>query len=71
MRAGDDGGGIEVADRLRRGIPGTTFALETTSGFGKEPAFMERHALPEGMQVLTKPFPVEAMAARIRQMIQA
>lgn len=43
--------GLEVADLLRTGVPGTTFALETTNGFGKEPGFMERLPLPDGMVV--------------------
>jgi Cof subfamily protein (haloacid dehalogenase superfamily) len=32
--------GVEVADILRRAVPGTTFALETTEGFAKEPTFL-------------------------------
>ena len=34
--------GLEVADLLRTRIPGTTFAVERTDGFAKEPAFMPR-----------------------------
>lgn len=34
--------GLEVADRIRSAIPGTVFALEMASGFGKEPAFLPR-----------------------------
>lgn len=32
--------GLEVADRVRTAIPGTAFALEKTTGFGKEPTFL-------------------------------
>lgn len=42
--------GLEVAERLRTGIPGSTFALEKTTGFAKEPAFMPRYA-PEEVEV--------------------
>ncbi len=43
--------GLRVAGQMRATIPGTTFALETTTGFGKEPAFMERYPLPDGVRV--------------------
>ena len=43
--------GLRVADLMRRAVPGTSFALEKVTGFGKEPAFMERSPLPEDMQV--------------------
>ncbi|HET6625359.1 MAG TPA: Cof-type HAD-IIB family hydrolase [Nocardioidaceae bacterium] len=36
------GVGIEVADVLREAITGTTFAVEKTDGFAKEPGFMPR-----------------------------
>ena len=42
---------LEVADRLREAVPGSTFAVERTTGFGKEPSFMERYPLPDDMQV--------------------
>jgi Cof subfamily protein (haloacid dehalogenase superfamily) len=42
--------GIEVTDRLRAAIPGTTFALERTTGFAKEPGFSERNA-PADMDI--------------------
>ena len=42
--------GLEVADRIRAAIPGTTFALERTTGFAKEPDFAERNA-PADMDV--------------------
>lgn len=31
---------FDVADRLRRELPGTTFALEKTGGFAREPEFL-------------------------------
>jgi Cof subfamily protein (haloacid dehalogenase superfamily) len=34
--------GIEVAQVLRAKVPGTRFALETTTGFAREPEFMPR-----------------------------
>jgi Cof subfamily protein (haloacid dehalogenase superfamily) len=43
--------GLRVADLLREAVPGTTFALEKTTGFGKEPSFMERYPLPPDIQV--------------------
>ena len=43
--------GLEVAARLREAIPGTVFAVEKTSGFGKEPGFLPRNEPPAGMQV--------------------
>ena len=45
------GVGLRVADLLRKGLPGTTFALERVSGFAKEREFMERYALPDDVQV--------------------
>ena len=46
------GVGLSVADLLRDGIPGTTLAVERTTGFAKEPAFMERYALPDDVSVV-------------------
>ncbi len=43
--------GLRVAGLLREAVPGTTFALEKTTGFGKEPAFMERYPLPADIEV--------------------
>ena len=35
---------LEVAERMRAGVPGTTFAVERTIGFAKEPDFRPRVA---------------------------
>jgi len=43
--------GRAVARLLREGIPGTTVAVERTTGFAKEPEFMERYALPGDLVV--------------------
>jgi len=45
------GTGLEVARLVRQELPGTTFALEKTTGFAKEPAFRERHDLPTHVEV--------------------
>ncbi|PVG82557.1 haloacid dehalogenase [Nocardioides gansuensis] len=34
---------LEIARLLRRHLPGTSFALEKTTGFGVEPEFVRRH----------------------------
>ena len=38
--------GLEVADLIRTAIPGSVFALEKASGFGKEPGFMPGPRVP-------------------------
>ena len=43
--------GLQVADLMRAGLPGTTFALEKLSGFSREPGFLERHAVPDDVEV--------------------
>ena len=43
--------GRDVVERLRKEIPGTTFALERTTGFAKEPEYVERFPLPPGAPV--------------------
>jgi Cof subfamily protein (haloacid dehalogenase superfamily) len=43
--------GLRVADLVREAVPGTTFALERTSGFAKEPGFRERYAVPDDVEV--------------------
>jgi Cof subfamily protein (haloacid dehalogenase superfamily) len=43
--------GLRVAGLLREGIPGTTFAVERATGFGKEPQFLERYVLPPDVAV--------------------
>ncbi|MEZ5094441.1 HAD family hydrolase [Nocardioides sp.] len=40
--------GLEVARRLRAAVPGSAFAVETVAGIALEPAFLERHPIPEG-----------------------
>jgi hydroxymethylpyrimidine pyrophosphatase-like HAD family hydrolase len=43
--------GLRAAALLREAIPGTTFAVEKTDGFGKEPQFMPRMPPPPEMAV--------------------
>ena len=43
--------GLRVADLLRAAMPGTAFAVESTTGFGREPGFLPRHEPPPGTQV--------------------
>lgn len=43
--------GLEVAGILRSRIPGTTFALEKTGGFAKEPAFLPDMPRPPELSV--------------------
>jgi hydroxymethylpyrimidine pyrophosphatase-like HAD family hydrolase len=45
------GVGREVAALLRAGIPGTSFAVERTDGFAKEPTFMPRLPPPSDLTV--------------------
>jgi hypothetical protein len=40
--------GLEVADLVRREVPGTTFAVELALGFGREPEFHSRADAVEG-----------------------
>jgi Cof subfamily protein (haloacid dehalogenase superfamily) len=42
---------LEVGTALRTSIPGTTFAVERTDGFAKEPAFMPRVPPPADLAV--------------------
>jgi len=37
-----------VCAELRAAVPGSAFAVETLSGIGLEPEFVERHPVPEG-----------------------
>jgi hydroxymethylpyrimidine pyrophosphatase-like HAD family hydrolase len=61
IRAIEPAIGIEVARRLRAAVPGTTYAVETLAGIALEPAFLERHPVPEGSgrgaieQIFTSP----------------
>jgi hydroxymethylpyrimidine pyrophosphatase-like HAD family hydrolase len=48
MRPIDPAVGVEVARRLRRAVPGASFAVETLAGIALEPEFLERHPVPDG-----------------------
>ena len=37
-----------VVAELRAAVPGSAFAVETLAGIGLEPAFLERHRVPDG-----------------------
>ena len=43
--------GLEVGELLRQAIPGTSFAVERTTGFGKEPEFMPQVPPPDDLEV--------------------
>jgi Cof subfamily protein (haloacid dehalogenase superfamily) len=43
--------GLEVATILREAVPSTTFAIEKTDGFAREPGFMPRLPPPAGENV--------------------
>jgi Cof subfamily protein (haloacid dehalogenase superfamily) len=43
--------GLQVAGLLRQAMPGTAFAVESTTGFGREPSFLPRHQPPPGTKV--------------------
>ncbi|MGH3412314.1 MAG: Cof-type HAD-IIB family hydrolase [Marmoricola sp.] len=38
--------GLEVCDRIREAVPGTSFAVEDLRGIRLEPEFLERHPVP-------------------------
>ena len=40
--------GLVACGLIREAVPGTAFAVETLKGISLEPAFLERHALPDG-----------------------
>lgn len=42
---------LEVADRLRTGVPGTAFGIERTTGFALEPEFLSRHDKPPDVEI--------------------
>lgn len=44
----DPATGLEVCRRIRRAVPGSTFAVETMDGIALEPAFLQRHQVPPG-----------------------
>ena len=39
---------VEVGERIRAAVPGTSFAVESMSGIGAEPGFVEHHPMPDG-----------------------
>lgn len=41
---------LEVANTLRKAVPGSAFAVEKTGGFAREEAFMGRHREPLGIE---------------------
>ena len=43
--------GLRVAGLIREAMPGTTFALEGTTGFAKEPDFRDQHRVPSDVRV--------------------
>jgi Cof subfamily protein (haloacid dehalogenase superfamily) len=43
--------GLQVADLLRVGVPGTVFALEKSDGFAKEPAYQPEAEVPPGLVI--------------------
>ncbi len=42
------GPGLETCRRIRAAVPGSAFAVETLEGVALEPAFLERHPVPDG-----------------------
>lgn len=57
--------GLEVAEILRRALPGTTFAIEKTDGFAKEPAFMPRLPPPSELTVGAFPEILDGTAVKL------
>jgi Cof subfamily protein (haloacid dehalogenase superfamily) len=49
--------GLRVADLVRTAVPGSTFALEKTTGFGKEPDFLPRPDDHEQLDLGIGPLP--------------
>lgn len=39
--------GLELCRRVREAVPGSAFAVETLEGLALEPAFLERHPVPD------------------------
>lgn len=50
LRPIDPALGLEASELLRAALPGTTFGVETVDGIALEPAFRERHPLPDGVR---------------------
>ncbi|WP_372729652.1 HAD family hydrolase [Nocardioides sp.] len=40
--------GLDVCRVIREAVPGSSFAVESLAGIGLEPAFLERHRVPQG-----------------------
>ena len=57
--------GLEVARTLRKAIPGTTFAIEKTDGFAKEPEFMPRQPPPEDLRIGSLPEILDAETVKL------
>jgi len=60
--------GRQLADQARVGRPGLKVLFMT--GYAENAAFGAGHLEP-GMQMITKPFPVEGLASKIRSIIEA
>ncbi|GJE45090.1 PAS domain-containing protein [Methylobacterium soli] len=60
--------GRQLADQARIGRPGLKVLFMT--GYAENAAFGAGH-LDQGMQMITKPFPVEGLASKIRSIIEA
>jgi CheY-like chemotaxis protein len=60
--------GRQLADQARIGRPGLKVLFMT--GYAENAAFGAGHLEP-GMQMITKPFPVEVLASKIRSIIEA
>jgi len=52
--------GLEVCRLLRAAVPGTSYAVETLEGISLEPAFLERHPVPDA----TRRAPIEELFTR-------
>ena len=59
--------GRQLADQARLTRPNLKVLFIT--GYAENATFGNGHLEP-GMQMITKPFPVEALASRIREMIE-
>ncbi|HEX6874247.1 MAG TPA: Cof-type HAD-IIB family hydrolase [Nocardioidaceae bacterium] len=57
--------GLKVATILREAVPGTSFAIEKTDGFAKEPEFMPRLPPPADLRVGPMEEIVDASAVKL------